>query len=198
MRKVPYVNDEYYHIYNRGVEKRKIFISESDYKRFLFILNAFNTTESTENLTRSQQKNERGSTSFRLVEIEEYCLMPNHFHLLLRQLKDGGISKFLQKVITGYTMYFNTKYDRTGVLFQGRHKSKHVDRESYLDWLRLYIHLNPLDLYIKDWKEKGIPKLKINSSIDFLNQYKWVSCDDYKLYKGDIQTWESKPEWQED
>ena len=94
-------------------------------------------------------------------------------------------------------MYFNTKYERTGVLFQGRHKSKHINRDAYLSWIRLYIHLNPLDLYIKDWKEKGVPKLEMKNSINFLNCYKWVSCEDYSLYADELIGWEPRPEWQE-
>jgi putative transposase len=78
-----------------------------------------------------------------LVDIGSYCLMPNHFHLLLHQRQEDGISRFMQKLTTAYTMYFNIKNKRTGVLFQGRFKSKHAAEDRYLKYLLSYIHLNP-------------------------------------------------------
>ena len=82
--------------------------------------------------------------------------MPNHFHLLVRELKEGGISKFMQKLMTGYTMYFNKKNDRNGSLFQGKFKATHVSNDRYLRYLVSYIHLNPVKLIEPKWKESGI------------------------------------------
>lgn len=91
-----------------------------------------------------------------MVEIVAYCLMPNHFHLLVREIEDNGISKFMQKVTTGYTMYFNRRNDRSGALFQGKFKATHVADDRYLRYLISYIHLNPVKLIEPKWKETGI------------------------------------------
>ena len=103
--------------------------------------------------------------------------MSNHYHLLLRQRVDGGISKFMQKLGTGYTMYFNTKYQRSGVLFQGVFKAIHIDEETYLTHLTRYIHLNPLEIKEPDWKEKGVKNWK--ESYKFVQNYPWSSFSDY-------------------
>jgi len=142
----PVAPQEYYHVYNRGTEKRKIFLTKSDYERFLVLLYLSNGSKPI------QLNNYRGSTSVELLQIDRgvtlvdiiaYCLMPNHFHLLLRQHTEGGISKFMQKMSTGYTMYFNIKNERSGALFQGRYKSVHAGDDRYLKYLFSYIHLNP-------------------------------------------------------
>ncbi len=149
----PLSKGEFYHIYNRGTEKRKIFLTKTDYERFLSLLYLANSSESIkiENIRRS----ERGSTLLTralevdrnepLVAIVSYCLMPNHFHLLLHQQVDNGISRFMQKLVTAYTMYFNTKNERTGALFQGKFKSVHAGEDRYLKYLIAYIHLNPIN-----------------------------------------------------
>jgi len=180
-RRVPFEEGEYYHIYNRGVEKRIIFKNKSDYLRFLFILEQFNTSEPVYNVSEYVERKKnftRGSTSgTKLVEIENFCLMPNHYHLCLRQIASGGISKYLQKVMTGYTMYFNSKYERSGALFQGKTKSKHIDKENYSNYLRYYIDLNPLELLYPHWKEKGVSNK--NKAREFLNTYQWNKKKDY-------------------
>ncbi|MFH1462283.1 MAG: transposase [bacterium] len=183
MKKVEFINDSLYHIYNRGVEKRTIFPDEKDYYRFIHNLYEFNNKNSVINLGQRLQQSNRGETSITLsqrdsfVEIICFCLMPNHFHLILKQLKHGGISRFLQKLGTGYTMYFNKKYDRNGVLFQGTFKAIHVDKDEYFLPLSYYIHLNPLELAIPKWKERGIQDWEIVNK--FLKEYKWSSYLDY-------------------
>lgn len=177
-RKVPFENNEHYHVFNRGVEKRKIFLNEEDYSYFVFILDFFNTKQQVVN----SRFHYRGRTSInkpkdKLVEIISYCLMPNHYHFFLRQVDDGGISKFLQKVMTGYTMYFNKKYKRSGVLFQGKTKSNHVNEDKYLQYLKMYIELNPLDLFESGWKEKGVKNKK--KAKKFLEEYKWKSKNNF-------------------
>ncbi len=138
------------------------------------MLTEFNQEERVEN-ARHHIKNYRGSTSIKsnqeLVVIENWCLMPNHYHLVLRQLVPGGIAKFLQKVMTGYTMYYNLRHERTGALFQGKSKSKHVDEEKYLNWVHYYIDLNPLELLYKDWKKSGVPSAQ--KGIAYLEAYPW-------------------------
>ncbi len=114
MKRPSFVNNYFYHIFNRGVEKRNIFLDNEDFRRFLFGISEFNDINSTINILR--RFNEGSPTSLKmidkepLVKIISYCLMPNHFHLILKQLKENGISKFLQKIGTGYTNYFNRKY----------------------------------------------------------------------------------------
>jgi len=95
-----------------------------------------------------------------LVAIGAYCLMPNHFHILIRQIQPNGISRFMQKLLTAYSMYFNTKYERSGTLFEGRFKSKRAIHDNYLRYLFAYIHLNPVKLIDSTWKEKGIQNLQ--------------------------------------
>ncbi len=150
--------DEFYHIYNRGTEKRDIFMSHTDRNRFVALLYFANQSEPADLKL-------QGSTLLEIiekrigapiVEIAAYCLMPNHFHLLIREHEEGGISKFMQKLTTGYTMYFNKKYERSGSLFQGRFKATHVADDIYLRYLISYIHLNPIKLIEPKWKETGI------------------------------------------
>jgi putative transposase len=116
-----------------------------------------------------------------LVNIADYCLMPNHYHLIVEQLVDGGISKFLQKVMTSYTMYFNKKYERSGVLFQGKTKSKFITSDLHHKQVKIYIDLNPVDLCDKDWKERG-KVTSLEKTKKFLNDFKWSSCKDYSGY----------------
>ncbi len=173
-RKVPFENNEYYHVFNRGVEKRKIFLDEEDYLYFTHILKIFNDSARAENVRYFYRSRTSIGLKSRnpLVEIISYSLLPNHYHFLIKQVSDGGISKFLQKIGTGYAHYFNKKYKRSGVLFQGKTKSKHVDTDKYLNYLKQYIELNPLDLFQSKWKE-GVKNKK--EAVKFLNQYKWKS-----------------------
>jgi len=170
----PLAPKEVYHIYNRGTEKRNIFLTERDYERFIALLylsnskNPIKMEEQRGRTLRELLETERGEP---LVDIGAYCLMPNHFHLLLRQREDGGISKFMQKLVTGYTMYFNVKNDRTGTLFQGRYKSKHAGEDRYLKYLMSYIHLNPSALFNSD---------SARSNLDaHLEAYQYSSYADY-------------------
>lgn len=174
-RKDSFTTGYHYHVYNRGVDKRNIFKSKSDYARFLDILERFNSSLAANNTSRDSVRKRKEGLS--LVKIHAHCLMPNHYHLILEQLVDNGISKFLQKVMTGYTMYFNLKHERSGVLFQGKTKSKLILEDEYLRWLKQYIALNPLDLHTPNWKENGIQDHK--SAINFLKDYTYRSEYDY-------------------
>ena len=182
MRKTPFVIGEKYHIYNRGTEKRKIFLNNKDYERFLFIINSFNKIDPGKNVTRSLSTKSRSKENKnQLVKIEHFCLMPNHYHLIVEQIEDGGISKFLQKVMTGYTMYFNTKYNRSGALFQGKTKSNHIDTDIYYNQVRSYVELNPVELFDKNWGKTGRVVLTRKAS-EQLKGYLWSSCKDYSVY----------------
>lgn len=148
MRKIPFANEEIYHVYNRGTDKRTIFEDPYDFQRFLQSLQEFNTLDPIGNIyansfnKKDTLLRDSVSKSERLVEIVAYCLNPNHFHLLLRQTSDNGISKFMHRLGLGYTMYFNSKYERSGSLFQGKFKAIHVDTNEYLLHLSTYVNLN--------------------------------------------------------
>ncbi len=172
MRKTPFVSGEYYHVYNRGVDKRIIYLDDQDYFRFLKEIRFMNNLERVVNLNKTKhciETESRYSKCEELVDVVAYCLMPNHFHIILRQLTDNGISKFMQKLAIGYTQYFNLKYERSGVLFQGAFKAKQILDNTYLLHLSRYIHQNPLKLF------KGN-----NSSLNNeLRRYKWSSLPFY-------------------
>ncbi len=143
-RKEELANDEYYHIYNRGTDKRTVFEDKQDFFQFLQMLDLFNidmACGAVKAYKYPANLEHRGSTSV-LVEVVAYCLNGNHYHLLLRQVADDGIVKLMQKIGTGYTLYFNQKNERSGSLFQGRFKSKHIGTDEYLKGLSAYINLN--------------------------------------------------------
>lgn len=180
-RPVSFAEGEYYHVYNRGVEKRKIFLDANDHKRFQRLLFVANSDQPVvfkliQGLTLDEIK--RGP---QIVAIGAYVLMDNHFHLLVRETKENGISEFLQKITTGYTMYFNKKNNRVGSLFQGTFKAEHVDNDEYLKYLYAYIHLNPVKLIEPGWKEKGIHDL--TKAKKYLEEYRYSSYEDYAVEK---------------
>lgn len=141
IRKREFVDGSYYHIFNRGVEKRKIFLTDKDFSRFYETLK--HCLEDKRKPSKRDQKSQALKTA-KSVEIVAYCLMPNHFHLLLKQNSSGGIVAFLQRVSNSYAKYFNAKYKRSGVLFEGRFKSLLVSSDEQLLHLSRYIHLNPV------------------------------------------------------
>lgn len=170
----------FYHVYNRGVDKREIFQDQEDYLRFIHDLYEFNDEHPALPYKWLKKKREEfGLQPDRtpIVNILCFCLMPNHFHLLIQPLKESGMTQFMRKLGTGYTMYFNTKYKRSGVLFQGKFKSILIKNERYFLHLTRYIHLNPLDLFQPNWREKGIKDL--NKAKAFLQKYRWSSFMDY-------------------
>jgi putative transposase len=185
MRRPIFVNNEIYHIYNRGADKRRIFMDDSDYFRFIHDLYEFNNEAPAvhsyyfRSSNRSSEVGPRKIDTRRklIVEILAFCLMPNHFHLLLRQIVDRGIERFMQKLGGGYTMYFNKKYERSGVLFQGKFKAVLVENDAQLLHLPYYIHSNPLDLIEPHWREHGIKDLR--KAMEFLTSYRWSSFLDY-------------------
>ncbi len=146
MRKIQFKNGEYYHIYNRGVEKRTIFLDENDYKKFLRSLSDFNNSSYYEERLRIFKEQKELSYFLsgldKVVEIVAYSLISNHFHLILKQVIDNGISNFMHKLGTSFTNYFNIKYDRSGSLFQGPYKAVHIENDQYLLWLSGYVNGN--------------------------------------------------------
>lgn len=181
IRKISFVQGEYYHIYNRGNNKQIIFFDKEDYSRFIELLYVANSVENL-NFFDLKRANKFDAFSLQknslLVAIGAYCLMPNHFHILLTPLIEGGVSKFMQKLGTSYSMYFNNKYKRTGSLFEGKFKSQHVGQnDKYLKYLFSYIHLNPIKLIQKDWKEKGIKNKE--KALSYLDEYVFSSYIDF-------------------
>ncbi|MDP3875135.1 MAG: transposase [bacterium] len=180
LRKQSFVLDEYYHLYNRGTEKRIIFLDKGGYEHFLFLMYICNTTKSIE--LRNIDKNfDRGET---IIDIGAYCLMPNHFHILVREKIEGGISKYMLKLMTSYSMYFNKKYERTGKLYEGVFKSIHVESDRYLKYLYSYIHLNPAKLIDKNWRESKTKNT--NKLIKYVFSYPYSSLREYVYSKSQI------------
>lgn len=179
------VTGEIFHVLNRGVDNREIFLDEEDYFRFIHNLFEFNDPSPVLNLgyflSRGQSidfVNQYIKKPRRLiVEILAFCLMPNHFHLLLRQREEGGLTKFMRKIGVGYANYFNQKYQRSGALFQGRFKLILVKEETHFIHLPYYIHFNPLDLKMPDWRKGEIENYQ--KAIKFLASYRWSSHLDY-------------------
>lgn len=143
MRRIEFANGEYYHVYNRGVEKRDIFSDQEDYERFLESISAFNTLEPIGSLYELSFAHEDESDSREpLVEIVAYCLNPNHYHFILRQVEENGISHFMERLGGGYSWYYNNRNHRTGTLFEGPYKAKHISTNEYLLRLSVYVNFN--------------------------------------------------------
>lgn len=187
IRNIKLVSGEYFHVYNRGNGKHKIFLDEEDYERFeklLYICNSeknFNFRDSVVNPQIDAFEFEKGTP---LVSILAWVLMPNHFHLFIISPRPGlgekekeNISKYIHKVSTAYVMYFNKKHKRTGSLFEGRFKVKHVDKENYFNYLFSYIHLNCIKLIQSDWKKNGIKDRE--KAKNYLKIFKHSSFQDY-------------------
>src|SRR3990167_10933699 len=174
LRKDPFAVGEYYHLYSRGVDKRKVFLNAQDYRKFQFLMYVCNSEKSI--VLRNIRKSfDRGET---IVNIGAFCLMPNHFHILVREKIENGISTYMRKLMTGYSMYFNKKYKRTGKLYEGVFKSIHINKDTYLKYLYLYIHLNPAKLIDKNWREnknKNTTRL-----LEYVFSYLYSSMKEYK------------------
>lgn len=180
----------FFHTYNRGVERRDVFLDEKDYFRGVHDIYEFNDANTTLNLnyhlnywSRSPidpgQRKEKRPRDL-LIDLFVWALIPNHYHNFLRGRVEGGISKFQQKWGGGYTNYFNLKYERSGVLFQGKYKKVEVKNDAQAGHLVCYIHSNPLDLWKPDWKEKGLTASELEEALNFLERkYRWSSHLDY-------------------
>ena len=173
------------HVLNRGVDKRNIFLDDQDRFRFIHDLFEFNNQEKVNNVFHSFHKYNndiechyiKKPARKLLVQVHAFCLMPNHYHLLLSRKIDTGISQFMQKLNMGYSKYFNEKYKRTGTLFEGRYKSVTIIDETHFNHIPYYIHLNPLDLIAPEWRKNELKDYK--KALDFLNSYRWSSHLDY-------------------
>ncbi|KKS90295.1 MAG: hypothetical protein UV66_C0005G0006 [Candidatus Woesebacteria bacterium GW2011_GWA1_43_12] len=173
-RMQPLVNGEYYHAFNRGVAKQPVFLTIQDYSQAMLSLDYYQFANPPLKLSRYKRlssidkhtfKAKMSETNTKLVDVIAFVLMPNHWHLLLRQVTEGGISQFVGQFSNSYTRYFNTKHSRVGHIFQGTFKSVHVDSQEQLLHLSRYIHLNPYSSSIVK-KEQ-------------LSEYPWSSLPNY-------------------
>lgn len=183
MRKNKIYVGEYYHVFNRGVDKRVIFKDQADYARFLKTLSVFNTIEPVGSLfeleylsrgkigsIREEKCASQKQNTKRLVDIVAYCLLSNHFHLILKEKEEGGISEFMKRVTGGYAWYFNNKHKRSGALFQGRYKAVHIQRNAQLLHVSAYVNLN-------HFVKLGVPTAKTQAK----KTRAAVSLDAYKI-----------------
>lgn len=183
-RKEKFANGEVYHVVLRAIDDNLIFKDIDDYYRGIFSIYEFNNAKPTEIwLRRIQRKKEKllgnpMSQRDLLVEVFAFCFMPNHIHLLLRQVKDNGISKFMQKVGVGYGKYFNKKYQRKGYVFQNRFKPIHIKGDDQFIIVVAYIFTNPVAILEPGFKKFGIKKHSIKEVMKFLENYKWSSYQD--------------------
>ena len=171
MRKIKFANGEFYHVYNRGADKRKVFLDRYDFDRFLQGMCEFNSVKPIgsiyENSFRDQKSLLRDRVP-KLVNILCYCLNPNHFHMVLEQATDGGISEFMKRTSSGYTAHFNFKHKRSGVLFQGPFKACHISSNEYLLHISAYVNLNDQvhklggSIFKSSWEEYTSTKNTVN------------------------------------
>ena len=160
-RKNKFVNNSYYHVFNRGVEKRKIFLNDKDLQRFIETLEHCLSDKRKPSL---RHQNPIAKTNIENpIETVAFCLMPSHFHLLVRQNLERGIETYLGRLSNSYAKYFNTKYKREGSLFQGPFKSVRIDSDEQLLHLSRYIHLNPV----------------VSGLVEDPSAYKWSSYNSY-------------------
>lgn len=179
-RRVPFAPDEWYHCFSRGIDKRTIFEAPEQFERFtqlLYLANDENRIERDNFYHLSPSQILQLPRNKPLVAIGAYCLMPNHYHLLLQEKVEGGISKFMHKVGTGYTTFFNQKHDRIGNLMVKPFRSKHISNDRYFKRVAQYIHLNPIELFEPAWKKGRVKNSKMLQ--EKLVAYKNSSLPDY-------------------
>lgn len=185
------IHMDLYHVLNRGVDKRTIFLDTQDYARFVHDMFEFNSTEHATNTFRTYNKTmcdvrrrtlgngtlvDRGE---QIVDIHGWCLMNNHYHLLLSPRIEHGVSFFLKKLNGGYAKYFNERYVRVGALFQGKTKKILIDTDAYFLHILNYIHFNPLDMLTatSNWRSRKLTDTQ--GALEHLADYRWSSYKDY-------------------
>jgi putative transposase len=165
------------HVFNRGVNKINIFNNDYDRTRFLECLYKFNNKDTAIRSEAEDFFSNPPPQEEKIVEILKWSLMPNHFHLLLYEVTDGGITEFIKRLGNGYTKYFNIKNKRKGYLFQNSTKMVRLENDQQFLYIPYYIDMNPIDLKFPDWKKKGLADTE--KVIDFLDHYEWSSFPDY-------------------
>ncbi len=167
---------EFWHLIGRGVDKRNIVLDDKDRVRFIHDLFIFNDLNPTPNFIlpgRHETIHKRDV----LVDIHSFCLMNNHYHLLVSEHIEGGISLFMKKLNMGYTKYFNERYERSGALWQGKYKKVLIERDAHFLYIPFYIHLNPLDYTYPKWRTGEV--MKSHEALKSLLKYRWSSHLDY-------------------
>lgn len=172
-----YREDSYYHLYNRGVAKQPIFVDEQDYKTFLSYLKLYLTLPNLQGETLKVAPTKQLKNFSEDLKLLTYCLMPNHFHLLVYQKSATGINRFIQALGTRYSMYFNRKYKRVGTIFQGVYKAVLVTSEEQLVYLSKYIHRNPLELLPAGSHLAGYQYSSYGNYLELFNQT-WINKND--------------------
>ncbi|MEK7652750.1 MAG: transposase [Patescibacteria group bacterium] len=205
MRNIEFADGEYYHIFNRGVDKRKIFSDKYDLQRFFQSMKEFNTVEPIGSIyensfNKDKDKNHQlGSSASKLVGFVCYCLNPNHYHFILKQVSERGIEKFMHRLGTGYTKYFNNKHKRSGSLFQGRFKAVYIDSNEQLLYVSSYVNLNSKvhqlgssasklwksswDEYVGESKENFCKKDIILEQFKNTNEYKKYALESLEIIR---------------
>ena len=168
---------ELYHILNRGVDKREVVANDKDRVRFIHDLYALNDAGRSINFTQPERRDDMIRDRDLLVQIHAYCLMGNHYHLLVSEVAERGISLFMQKFNMGYSKYFNERYKRTGALWQGKYKKIPVARDAHFNYVPYYIHLNPLDFVAPEWRHGRVANFR--KALQYLEEYRWSSHLDY-------------------
>lgn len=171
---------EHYHCYSRGVDKRVVFMDGQDIRRFrdlLYLVNNISPLRWGDIDTRPHKVFETKRED-NLVSVIAYCLMPNHYHLVLKEIRKNGLSEFMQKLGIAYTTYFNSKYDRVGNLFVKPFRAKHVREDGYLQHLINYVHLNPAEIFEPGWKEGRVLDRELLKQE--LLSYEYSSLPDYQ------------------
>lgn len=196
-RKFNFTPGHSYHVFNWGVDQREIFSDVYDYHRFLRLLYLCNSDQplnynrlATFNL-KHLFKIDRGC---KLVSIKAYCLMPNHFHLLVKENEKGGVSKFMSRLATAYSMYYNYKYSRRGKLYEGPFRARPISSVTVLQELINFVHSQPLKLLTPQTNQ---PEVGTIAALDYLKNYPFSSLVDYlgidRLQKEIIEVVRSKP-----
>ena len=182
MREIQISIEEYYHVYNRGAHKTITFHDKADYIRFLFLILFFQSPVTFGQVSRSvhyfvkhsvfdiDKEDELEIIKRRYVKLVSFCLMPNHFHLILQEKEESGIARYMQRILNSYTKYYNTKYQSSGHLFQGPYKAVHVEDNEQLLYLSSYVHRNPREL--PNWKNRE-QKYEWSSYQDSVNINRW-------------------------
>lgn len=197
MRNIQISVDEYYHVYNRGAHKRTIFHDTADFARFLFLILFFQSPLVFDQVSRPVRHFIKHSVfdiddadisriiDDRYVELISFCLMPNHFHLVLREVQEHGIARYMQRVLNGYTKYYNAKHGTSGHLFEGPYKAVHIESNEQLLYLSAYVHRNPRELPY--WKNKE-QKYEWSSYQDYIGENRWSKLLSTELILGQFKT----------
>ena len=174
---------ELYHVLNRGVDKRDLFLDDRDRARFVHDMWEFNDVEDAKNVWHRAAQNSDLRNHYmekeRIVDLHAWCLMGNHYHLLLSERIEGGLTKFVRRLNVGYANYFNERYERQGALFQGRSKKIPIRTDAHFLHILNYIHCNPLDISRtgRGWREQKLENAE--KAFHELKKYKWSSFLDY-------------------